>query len=80
MITCDLCGTARECLQKQIEGREYDICSQCWEPFEQKLKGKGRPVKQPETVLLPVRPVEPERQEPKPGPRPGEPPTIWGRA
>ncbi len=27
MITCDLCGKARDCLQKEIEGKEYDICS-----------------------------------------------------
>jgi len=32
MITCDLCGKARDCLQKEIEGTEYDICSECWNP------------------------------------------------
>src|SRR5713101_1793876 len=42
MIICDLCGEAKNCLQKQIEGKEYDICSECWNPFAQKLRGKGR--------------------------------------
>jgi len=25
MILCDLCGESKECLQKEIEGKEYDI-------------------------------------------------------
>ena len=74
MITCDLCDEARDCLQKEIEGKEYDICSECWKPFEQKLRGKGRVKK--EMVFLPS-PREKEREdEEKPGP--GEPLTIWG--
>jgi ribosome-binding protein aMBF1 (putative translation factor) len=42
MILCDLCGQARECSQKDIEGKVYDICSDCWNPLAEKLKGKGR--------------------------------------
>ncbi len=44
MIICDLCGEARDCLQKEIEGKEYDICSECWNPLAQKLRGKGRAI------------------------------------
>jgi hypothetical protein len=33
MIICDLCGDAKDCLQKEIEGKEYDICSECWNPW-----------------------------------------------
>ena len=38
MITCDLCGEAKDCLQREIESKEYDICSECWKPLEQKLR------------------------------------------
>ncbi len=73
MIICDLCGEAKDCLQKDIEGKEYNICSECWNPLAQKLRGKGRAIR--ETVLLPPpRAVEDE----EPGPLPGEPPKIWG--
>ena len=77
MILCHLCGQARECLQKEIEGKEYDICAECWKPLAEKLAGKGRGKKERETVFLPPLTKEPERQEPKPVP--GEPPKIWGR-
>ena len=74
MIICDFCGETKNCLQKEIEGREYDICSECWAPFAQKLKGKGRP-KSREVVFLPSRATEaPEEKDPDPG----EPPKIWG--
>lgn len=75
MILCDLCGEVKECQQKEIEGKEYDICSECWEPLAEKLKGKGREKKEREYVFLPPLPKEPVREEPKP---PGEPPKIWG--
>jgi len=80
MVLCDLCGEARECAVKEIDGREYDICAECWKSLADKLKGKGRTKKQRETVFLPPvsLPQEPERQAPKP--LPGEPPKIWGRA
>jgi len=76
MILCDLCGQTRECVQKEIEGKEYDICAECWRPLAEKLKGKGRTIKERETVFLPPVTKEPERPEPKPVP--GEPPKIWG--
>ena len=73
MILCDLCGQARECSPKEIEGREFDICAACWRPLHEKLKGKGR-VKRRETVILPA--IEPEVEEPKVPP--GGPPKIFG--
>jgi hypothetical protein len=42
MMRCDLCGNTARCLQKTIEGREFDICESCWRPLEEKLSGKGR--------------------------------------
>jgi len=42
MILCDLCGQAKDCSQKEIESKEYDICADCWNPLAEKLKGKGR--------------------------------------
>lgn len=76
MILCDLCGQAKNCLTRQIEGKEYDICSECWTPLAKKLKGKGRVTKERETVFLPPLTKEPEQPEPKP--MPGAPPKIWG--
>ena len=76
MIFCDLCGQAKECTPRQIEGKEYDICADCWNPLAEKLKGKGRVKKQRETVFLPPTKTEPEPSESRPGP--GEPPKIWG--
>jgi hypothetical protein len=76
MILCDLCGQARECQPKEIDGKEYDICADCWKPLAEKLKGKGRMRKERETVFLPPLPKEPEQPGPKPAP--GEPPKIWG--
>jgi ribosome-binding protein aMBF1 (putative translation factor) len=76
MIICDLCGEAKDCLQKEIEGKEYDICSECWNPIAQKLKGKGR--KKREAVFLPPSRTEEPEEEPKPKPLPGEPPKIFG--
>ena len=75
MIVCDLCGKVKDCLQKEIEGKEYDICSQCWKPLEQRLRGKGRAKK--EMVFLPP-PIEAkEREDEDTEPLPGEPPKIW---
>ena len=74
VITCDLCGKAKECLQKEIDGKEYDICSECWNPLAQKLKGKGRTISR-EIVLLPAREAKEQEDE---GPLPGGPPKIWG--
>jgi ribosome-binding protein aMBF1 (putative translation factor) len=76
MITCDLCGRAKECLQKEIDGREYDLCTECWDLLAQRLKGKGRE-KLRETVLLPPRPAR-EQKEEEPHTLPGGPPIIQG--
>ena len=78
MIVCDLCGQAKDCSSKEIEGKEYDICSQCWNALAEKLKGKGRVKEERRTVFLPPPSKEPEPQQPKP--EPGKPPTIWGEA
>ena len=78
MILCDLCGETKQCRPREIEGKEYDICSDCWSPLAQKLKGKGREIKERETVFLPPVIQEPEPKETKPAP--GEPPKIWGHA
>ncbi len=74
MIICDLCGKVKDCLQKEFEGKEYDICSDCWHPLAEKLKGKGR-VKNREVVFLPA-PIKEREDDPEP--LPGEPPKIWG--
>ena len=42
MIICDLCDEAKDCLQKEIEGKEYDICSECWNPFAQRSRSITR--------------------------------------
>jgi ribosome-binding protein aMBF1 (putative translation factor) len=76
VILCDLCGQARECLQKEIEGREFDICAGCWRPLEEKLKGKGRVKRKREMVVLPQTTPEPEA----PKTPPGLPPKIFGEA
>jgi hypothetical protein len=76
MIICDLCGEARDCLQKEIEGKEYDICSECWNALAQKLRGKGRAIDRVIVLLPPPREVKEQEDEE----RPGEPPKIWGAA
>jgi ribosome-binding protein aMBF1 (putative translation factor) len=76
MIVCDLCGEAKDCLQKEIDGKEYDVCLTCWEPLASKLKGKGRKIKERETVFLPPSTKESEPEKPSPG----GPPKIWSRA
>jgi hypothetical protein len=77
MILCDLCGQAKRCRPREIDGKEYDICSGCWNPLAAKLKGKGRTMREREIVLLPPLTREPETKEAKPSP--GEPPKIWSR-
>jgi ribosome-binding protein aMBF1 (putative translation factor) len=77
MILCDLCGERKECLQKEIDGREFDICADCWRPLEEKLKGKGRVKRQREMVVLPPQ-TAPESGGPKSPP--GLPPKIFGAA
>jgi hypothetical protein len=74
---CDLCGRVKECLQKQIDHREYDICRECWSELEVKLKGKGRGKGSREIIFLPPA-QEPDKPEEKP--TPGEPPIIQGKS
>jgi len=75
MIICDLCGEARDCLQKEIEGKEYDICSECWNPLAQKLMGRSRAINREIVLLPPPRDVREREDE---DPKPGESPKIWG--
>ena len=42
MTHCDLCGKTAKCVQKQIEGLEFDICESCWKPLAEKLRRKGQ--------------------------------------
>lgn len=77
-ITCDLCGEAKDCLPKEIDGKEYDICSDSWNPLAQKPKGKGRAINR-ETGFLPPPSVVKEREDDAPEPLPGEP-KIYGAA
>ncbi len=78
MILCDLCGQTKECSQKTIEGKEYDLCSDCWNPLAEKLKGKGRVKRKVrESVFLPPLTKEPEPPPSKPLPAR---PKIWGEA
>jgi ribosome-binding protein aMBF1 (putative translation factor) len=78
MILCDLCGQPKKCRPREIDGKEYDICSDCWNPLAAKLKGKGRAKQEREMIILPPLTKQPEPKEPKP--MPGEPPKIWSGA
>ncbi len=75
MNLCDLCGKVKQCRPKEIEGKEYNICSECWNPLTRKLKGKGKVKKERETVFLPPVITAPEPKETTP--LPGGPPKIW---
>ena len=33
MILRDLRGEQKECVQKEIDGREFHICAKCWRPL-----------------------------------------------
>ena len=72
---CDLCDQIRKCVEKEIEGRLYEICLDCWSPLERKLTGKGRPKDKGQIkVYLPPPPDDKEEDE---EPFPGKPPKIW---
>jgi hypothetical protein len=75
VVTCDLCRQEKDCASKEIDGREFDICQECWRPLEEKLKGRGRPKRKRETVFL-APPTAPEPTETKT--LPGLPPKIIG--
>jgi hypothetical protein len=36
MLCCELCGEATECVQKEIEGKEFVVCDQCCCPADEK--------------------------------------------
>jgi hypothetical protein len=74
-MICDLCGESKRCLPREIEGREYEICSACWNLLAVRLLGKGRAKQEREMVILPPVTALPEPKEVKP--MPGEPPKIW---
>ena len=78
MILCDWCGQAKECLQKEIDGRQFDICADCWRPIEEKLKDKGRPKRRRNDVVFLPPQMTPER-EPDERKRPPGQPKIFGR-
>jgi hypothetical protein len=78
MILCDLCNRSMRCRERDIEGKTYNICSECWSPLAAKLRGKGTVKTERETVFLPPMIETPEPKEPAKAP-PG-PPKIWGRA
>ena len=75
---CDLCGELRDCLPRQIEGTEYDICSNCWNELITRLKRKGTPNATRHSVrnLPSVDITEPARETQQPFP--GQPPEIIG--
>jgi len=75
MITCDLCGEAKDCLQKQIEGKESISAQDAGSRWNRNFGGKGRVRK--EMVFLPPPAEKEQEDEEKPGP--GEPPKIWGK-
>ena len=77
MILCDWCGQAKECQQKEIDGREFDICSDCWNPIEEKLKDKGRPKRRGNMVFF--HGIRPRNESPMNPTGPAGPPEIFGR-
>jgi hypothetical protein len=77
MGKCDLCDQIRDCLPRIIGDKEYDICRECWNALEEKLKGKGRETKTAEPLILLPDPRESSRREDEEPQFPGEPPIIW---
>jgi len=68
VILCDLCGEEKECVQKEIDGRQFDLCTDCRRALEEKLRGKGRVKKTRDIVFLPPRTVlDPEESKTAPG-------------
>jgi hypothetical protein len=71
---CGLCDQIRECIPREIDGQEYDICSECWDALAEKLRGKGR---KPKLEVLITSPPDVPRHEPDEKPFPGVPPKVW---
>lgn len=74
---CDFCGEVADCVQKEIDGREYDFCSRCCGELETRLRGKGREVSRREATLLPQNTPRTVEEMPE-KPLPGGPTTIYG--
>ena len=74
ILDCALCGQTKDCLQKVIDGKEYDVCSDCWETISKQLQGKGRIIKRDVVVIAPPD-LRREREDERPFP--GVPPKIW---
>ena len=79
MMVCDLCNSSQAlCVERSIEGKDYDICERCWKPLEEKFKGKGRVQrKRDDAVFVPHPQITIERQDEDTRPRPGERPKIF---
>jgi hypothetical protein len=76
LYRCDFCDQIRECVQKKIDGKFYDVCLECWSPIEAKLKGKGRTMRTEELeVYLP--PPNTDDRPDKGETFPGAPPDPW---
>ena len=73
---CDFCDQIKKCVEKEIEGRFYDICPGCWTPLEAKLKRKGR-ARDKEKIEIPSLSIQTGDGEEKEIPFPGQPPKIW---
>ena len=73
---CDLCDQIKNCGEKEIEGRFYHICLECWTPLEVKLKGKGR-ARDKEKIEPPSLSVQTDDSQEKEIPFPGQPPKTW---
>ncbi len=71
---CALCDQVRECIAREIDGQEYNICSECWDALAEKLKGKER---RPKHEVLIISPPDVPRDEPDEEPFPGVPPKVW---
>jgi hypothetical protein len=52
VVVCDLCGQGTECFRREIEGKRYDICAECWSPLAKKLEGKGKQTESPKKSLV----------------------------
>lgn len=74
---CDLCGEIRDCMPRQIEHTEYDICAVCWEALMSKLEGKGRRKPGSPSAEPPSVPELPRHAKER---FPGQPPDIIARA
>ena len=76
IFKCDFCDSVKKCIDREINGRVYDICQECWSPIEEKLRGKGR--QKTETLFILPTEMKPNKEREERKPAPGEPPIIYG--